>query len=163
MHSLILTLLLLQAGASAPATQPPPLTVTIPAETMVTIRVTKKLTPTTVEAGQALPFVVDQDVVVDGHVVIRASEPVEVIATDAQKKSTFAFRQGRLDFVIRATTAVDGKRIELQNFKDYSQTGETPSFGHAYYSNPKVKSGQKFVATVKSDTSVTLLSSLPAK
>ncbi len=160
---LILTVSLLQAGTSPPPPPPPPVTVTIPAETMVIVRVTEKLTPRKVQAGQKLPFVVDQDVVVDGHLVIRASERVDAIATDTQKKSSFAFRQGRLDFVIRATKAVDGSKVDLQNLKDYSQTGETPSFGHAFYSNPKVKSGQTFVASVKSDTTVIVQPSDPGK
>lgn len=133
--------------------------VTIPAETMVVVRVTEKLTPGKIQAGESLPFVVDKDVVINGRVVIRASEPVDAIATDVQKKSTWKFRQGRLDFVIRGTRAIDGSRVELRNFKDYSQTGETPSFGHAFYSNPKVKADQTFLATVKVDSVISVHSS----
>jgi len=130
--------------------------VTVPAGTKVILRATEPITPRKVKTGEKLPFVVHEDVVIDGNVVIRAGTPAEVLVTDAQPASSWASRQGRLDFTIEAVLAVDGTRVELKNYKDYAQLGVTPSFGHAYYSNPKIARDQTFLAAVKNDTKVEL-------
>ena len=131
-----------------------PQSVTISAGTKIIVRATKPVTPRKVKSGQKLRFVVHEDVLVENRVVIRADAPVEVIVTDAQSASSWASRQGRLDFTIEAVEAVDGTRIEVRNYKDYAQLGATPSFGHAYYSNPKIAKDQTFLGAVKKDTVV---------
>ena len=131
-----------------------PNSVMLPAGTRVIVRATEAVTPRKVKSGDKLPFVVHEDVVVNKQVVIKAETPAEVIVTDAQRSSSWSNRQGRLDFEILAVEAVDGTRVELRNYKDYAQVGETQTWGHAYYSNPKIANDQTFLAAVKSDTAV---------
>jgi len=142
---------------------PPDKSVAVPEGTKVIVRATESVTPKYVKAGQKLPFVIHEDVVFDGQVVIRAKSPVEAIVTDSQPASSWSNRQGRLDFAIEAVQAVDGTRVELKNYKDYAQLGETPGFGHAYYSNPKIASNQTFVAAVKKDIIVRIAAPETAK
>ena len=140
-----------------------PNSVLLPAGTRVIVRAVEAVTPRKVKSGDKLPFVVHEDVVVNKQVVIKAESPSEVIVTDAQRSSSWSNRQGRLDFEILAVEAVDGTRVELKNYKDYAQVGETPTWGHAYYSNPKIASDQTFLAAVKSDITVRVIQALEKK
>lgn len=95
--------------------------ITIKAGTPIAVKLLDTVNAETATAGQTVRAEVTKDVKVDDVTVIKAGTEVVVEIAYAQKPGTFG-KEGKINLVVRHTTAVDGTKVPLRS--SLEQTGE---------------------------------------
>ena len=107
---------LLPAFASAQQSAAGGSVVTVPDGTELSVVTTEELSSKTAAENDAVTFDVDEDVVINGHVVIAKGSKVKGIVSEAEKSGRMG-KSGKLNIRIESTTAVDGQKIKLRASK----------------------------------------------
>jgi hypothetical protein len=107
---IINTMVLREKGASIAS---PSGTVKIPNRTAVKLVMTKALSSGTAQAGEVFNLAVDEDVRVDGNVVI-AKGALAAGRITAVKKRVFSGGNGMLEITVDSAKAVDGQDVPLK-------------------------------------------------
>jgi len=94
--------------------------VTLPAGTMIIIRIDERITSET-PPGTIVKASVLHDVIVEGYTVIKSGTPVHMTVASAEKAKMVG-REGKLTLEVYSTKAVDGQEILLRG--SLAQTGE---------------------------------------
>jgi len=113
--------------AAIPTTSTPDKTINIPDGTEISAVTTETLSSKTAHEDDAITFKVNEDVVVDGAVVITKGTILKGVVTNAKKSGAFG-KAGELNVRIDTTTAVDGQKIRVRASKGKegdSKTGAT--------------------------------------
>jgi hypothetical protein len=144
----------------ATATQPSPMLqeteLSIPDGTEITVVNTEEISSKTAVEGDPLTFKVDEDVTVNGRVVIAKGTLVKGVVSDAKKNGRMG-KAGSLSIRIESTTTVDGQKIRLRASKGKEgndKTGTTVAlvvlFGPLGFlkkgKNAKIKEGTRMKA-----------------
>lgn len=130
--------------------------VTIPDGTEIMVVTTEEISSKTATEGDPLTFKVDEDVKVNGQVVITKGALVKGVVSDAKKNGRMG-RAGTLSIRIESTTTVDDQKIKLRASKGKEgddKTGTTVAlvvlFGPLGFlkkgKNAKIKEGTKLKA-----------------
>ena len=90
--------------------------VVIPDGTEFTVITTEEITSKTATEGDPISFKVDEDVKVNGHIVIAKNTLVKGTVASA-KKSGFFGRGGNLGIRIESTMTVDSQKVKLRSVK----------------------------------------------
>lgn len=133
----------------------------IPDGLEITVVTTEEITSKTAREGDPVIFRVDEDVVVDDHIVIVKGSLVRGVISDAESSGRLG-KGGKLGIRIESTAAVDGQRIRLRAAKTAAGADKTAAtvvlvalvgvFGFFKKGdNAKIKSGTKI--TVFTDES----------
>ena len=102
-----------------PAQQPdvlPAVIVVIPDGTELTVITTDEIDSKTAVEGDPLSFKVDEDVLVNGTVVISKGALVKGIVSDSAKSGRMG-KAGRLSIRVESTTTVDNQKLKLRAAK----------------------------------------------
>lgn len=87
--------------------------VVIPDGTEITAVTTETLSSKTAQTDDAITFKVNEDVVIDGEVVIAKGALVKGLVSNAKKSSYFG-RGGELNVRLETTTTVDGQKLRVR-------------------------------------------------
>jgi hypothetical protein len=168
MRHAILALALAAAPAAARAQQPAlrsspvavsgaaDATVTVPEGVEFSAVTTEKLSSKTASEGDRIALRVDEDVRVDGAVVIPKGSLVRGAVTDAKAAGRMG-RGGKLNIRIESTTLADGQRINVRSTKAKSgddATGTTVALTVLFGPVGLLKKGSD--AEIKEGTRITL-------
>lgn len=104
--------LIIAAPRNAPLTKD----VVIPDGTEISAVTTETLSSKTAHEDDPITFKVDEDVVIDGMVVIAKGTAVKGIVTNA-KKSGFFGKGGELNVRVESTTTVDNQKLRVRASK----------------------------------------------
>lgn len=104
----------LAALAAQPAT--PATEVTVPDGTELTVVTTEEISSKTAHEGDPLTFKVDEDVLVNGHVVIAKGALVKGEISDSKKSGRMG-KGGTLSVRILSTNTVDDQKVKLRASK----------------------------------------------
>ena len=126
---------------------------TLPDGTEFSVVTTEEISSKTATEGDPLSFKVDEDVLVNGQVVIKKDTLVKGVVSDASKSGMLG-RGGKLSIRIESTTTVDGQKVKLRASKGKAgdnKTGTTVAlvvlFGPLGFlkkgKNAKIKQGTK--------------------
>lgn len=147
-------------AALATATQPSPTfqgtELSIPDGTELTVVNTEEISSKTAVEGDPLTFKVDEDVTVNGRVVIAKGTIAKGVVSDAKKSGRMG-KAGTLSIRIESTTTVDDQKIKLRASKGKEgddKTGTTVAlvvlFGPLGFlkkgKNAKIKEGTRIKA-----------------
>lgn len=113
--SLILASVLLWSSGVGVA-QRPGKTVMIPDGTEIAAVTTEMLSSKTSQVDDPITFKVEEDVIVDGAVVIAKGTAIKGIVTNA-KKSGFFGKGGELNVRVETTTTVDNQKLKVRASK----------------------------------------------
>ena len=94
----------------------PAVTVVIPDGTELTVITTDLIDSKTAVEGDPLSFKIDEDVVVNGMVVIKKDALVKGIVSDSAKSGRMG-KAGRLSIRVESTTTVDNQKLKLRAAK----------------------------------------------
>ena len=113
--------LAVSASASAPfaalaRTQTSAPEITIPDGTELEVVTTEEISSKTATEGDPINFKVEDDVKVDGKVVIAKGTMVKGVVSNAQKSGRMG-KGGKLSIRVESTTAVDGQKVKLRASK----------------------------------------------
>jgi hypothetical protein len=115
--SLLLVMVLApKCGCSATPEQPPPprkTNVRVPSGTHVELETAYTINSQLVRRGDAVSFRVVNPVIVDGAVVVAPGAIATALVTKAERGGHFG-RAGRITWMMKEVTAVDGSRLPLQ-------------------------------------------------
>jgi hypothetical protein len=114
-------------SAVAANSSTPDKAVTIPDGTEISAVTTETLSSKTAHEDDPVTFKVNEDVIVDGSVVIAKGTILKGVVTNAKKSGAFG-KAGELNVRIDTTTAVDGQKIKVRASKGKegdSKTGAT--------------------------------------
>jgi len=89
---------------------------TIPDGTELTVVTTDEISSKTATEGDPLTFKVEEDVKVNGIVVIAKDTIVKGVVSNAEKSGRMG-RSGKLGIRVESTTAIDGQKIRLRASK----------------------------------------------
>lgn len=90
--------------------------VTIPDGTEIQVVTTEEISSKTAAENDPVDFKVDEDVKIDGHVVIAKGTLVKGIVAESEKSGRMG-RSGKLNIRVESTTAVDSQKIKLRASK----------------------------------------------
>lgn len=171
--ALAMTFALFVQTAAAPlfvlATQPmpqPAAEITIPDGTELTVITTEEISSKTATEGDPLTFKVDEDVKIDGHIVIARGTLVKGEISNAKKSGRMG-KGGTLSIRILSTETVDNQKIKLRASKGREgddKTGTTVAlvvlFGPLGFlkkgKDAKIKEGTKIKAYTDEDKKVSV-------
>lgn len=91
----------------------PQKTVTVPDGTEISVITTEEISSKTATEGDPLTFKVDEDVIVDGNVVIGRGALVKGIVADSKRSGRMG-KAGTLNVRIESTMTVDNQKIKLR-------------------------------------------------
>jgi hypothetical protein len=159
--------LLVQAGNENQAAE-----ITVPDGTEFTVVTTEEISSKTAVEGDPLTFKVDEDVVVNGQVVIKKDAIVKGVVSDASKSGMLG-RGGKLSIRIESTTTIDGQKVKLRASKGKAgdnKTGTTVAlvvlFGPLGFlkkgKNAKIKEGTQIKVFTDEEKKVQVGSTPPA-
>ncbi len=111
--TLFLSLSLASWSFAATPLSDPDKTVVIPDGTEIVAVTTETISSKTAHEDDPISFKVDEDVIVDGVVVIAKGTLVKGIVTNA-KKSGYLGRGGQLNVRVESTTTVDGQKLKVR-------------------------------------------------
>lgn len=154
------------ARVRVPAQEQTGTQVTIPDGTALTVVTTEEISSKTAVEGDPLTFKVDEDVVVDGKVVIAKGTLVKGEISNAKKSGRMG-KAGALSIRITSTTAVDDQKVKLRASKGKEgddKTGTTVAlvvlFGPLGFlkkgKDAKIKEGTKIKAYTDEEKKVTM-------
>lgn len=109
-----------RAGA-APQTQ-----VTIPDGTELSVVTTEEISSKTAAEGDPVNFKVDEDLVINGHVVIAKGTMAKGVISNASKSGRMG-KGGKLSIRVESTTTVDEQKIRLRAAKGKEGDDKTGS------------------------------------
>jgi len=92
----------------------------------IKLRLLDKLDSHTAKDGDEIPFEVENDLIVNGTVILKRGSPVAGVVVDASASKTMG-RAGRLNFTIRDVTLGNGKKIGVRAYNRVNgenRTGE---------------------------------------
>jgi hypothetical protein len=110
--------------APAPSTSTLPPTLTVPADTLITVRVSQWLSSDRNHAGDTFSAVLDQPVVVQGWVVARRGQSV-IGRVDVAQKANDGNGVSRLGLEITELSLVDGEQVPVST--DMQQAAPSPA------------------------------------
>lgn len=90
--------------------------VTIPDGTEIQVVTTEEISSKTAAENDPIEFKVDEDVKIDGHVVITKGTSVKGVVAESEKSGRMG-KSGKLNIRVESTTAVDGQKIKLRAAK----------------------------------------------
>jgi len=139
-------------------------TVTVPDGTEISVITTEEISSKTATEGDPLTFKVEEDVVIDGNVVIRQGALVKGTVADAKKSGRMG-KAGTLNVRIESTMTVDNQKIKLRATKGREgddKTGTTVAlvvlFGPLGFlkkgKDAKIKEGTKIKAYIDEEKKV---------
>jgi hypothetical protein len=114
--SLIVLCLTAWSSAFALASAAPDKNIVVPDGTEISAVTTDTISSKTSHEDDAITFKVEEDVVVNGEIVIAKGTIVKGIVTNAKKSGYFG-RGGQLNVRIESTTTADGQKIKLRASK----------------------------------------------
>jgi hypothetical protein len=128
-------------------------TVVVPDGTELTAITTEEISSKTAAENDPVEFKVDEDVVVDGKVVIAKGATVKGTISESERAGRMG-RSGKLNVRVESTTSVDNQKIKLRaakNGKGGDKTGSvialsllvSPLFLLKHGKEAKVKAGTK--------------------
>ncbi|HVF26872.1 MAG TPA: hypothetical protein VM943_01445 [Pyrinomonadaceae bacterium] len=91
-------------------------TVTVPDGTEISVITTEEISSKTATEGDPLTFKVEEDVIVDGNVVVARGALVKGTVADAKKSGRMG-KAGTLNVRIESTMTVDNQKIKLRATK----------------------------------------------
>jgi hypothetical protein len=152
---------------------PPAVVVVIPDGTELTVITTDEIDSKTAVEGDPLSFKVDEDVVVNGTVVIKKGALVKGIVSDSAKSGRMG-KAGRLSIRVESTTTVDNQKLKLRAAKGKEgddKTGTTVAlvvlFGPLGFlkkgKNAKIKEGTRIKVFTDEEKSIQIAAKLAAK
>lgn len=106
----------LAASTRPVVAMPQEMEVTIPDGTEIDVVTTEELSSKTAAENDPVEFKVNEDVTVNGHVVISKGTIVKGIVSEAEKSGRMG-RSGKLNIRVESTTAVDGQKVKLRAAK----------------------------------------------
>jgi hypothetical protein len=165
-----------QSNVLPAAQQPevlPPMTVVIPDGTELTVITTDLIDSKTAVEGDPLSFKVEEDVVVNGMVVIKKGVLVKGIVSDSAKSGRMG-KAGRLSIRVESTTTVDNQKLKLRAAKGKEgddKTGTTVAlvvlFGPLGFlkkgKNAKIKEGTRIKVFTDEEKSVQITPKIAAR
>ena len=138
-----------QAATKAEGTE-----IIVPDGTEFSVVTTEEISSKTATEGDPLNFKVDEDVVVNGQVVIKKDTLVKGVVSDASKSGMLG-RGGKLSIKIESTTTVDGQKMKLRASKGKAgdnKTGTTVALVVLFGPLGFLKKGKN--ATIKQGTKI---------
>ncbi len=169
---LLIAVLLVAIGSQSPSPQneikPESEQVVLPMGTALTITIKEEISSKVFFHGDAVAMEVDEDVLVNGRVVIVKGTPVKGSVSYARQGADYG-RPGELTLDAESVIAVDGQEIKLRGTlgkrgKDETDTGAVLSivlgrFGDMLArenkgGNARVKAGMKVKAYTREDESI---------
>ena len=118
-------LICLMASSSFLAlTQMPDKTVVIPDGTEISAVTTDTISSQTAHEDDPITFKVDEDVIIDGSVVVAKGTIVKGVVTNAKKSGYFG-RGGNLNVRVESTTTVDGQKLKVRAAKGKEGSDKT--------------------------------------
>ena len=96
--------------------QTSPTEIVLPSSTAINVHLTKAVSSKTAQRGDVVDFVVDEDIVVDGHTVIK-KDTVAQATVIYSEKSGYLGHSGKLAIQVDSTKTVDGKAVPLRAAK----------------------------------------------
>lgn len=102
----------------------PDKTVTIADGTEISAATTETLSSKTSHEGDLLTFKVNEDVIIDGSVVIAKGAILKGVVTDSKRSGAFG-KSGKLNIRIDTTTTVDGQTLKVRASKGKSGDSKT--------------------------------------
>ncbi len=114
--TLILFCVALWTSAPSFGQKAPGRDVVIPDGTEISAVTTETISSKTAQEDDPLTFKVEEDVVIDGVVVIAKGTAIKGIVTNA-KKSGFLGKGGELNIRLETTTTVDGQKLKVRASK----------------------------------------------
>ncbi len=165
--SLLTLCLALWSSMFAVIGQPSPgKTVVIPDGTEISAVTTDTISSKTAHEDDPITFKVDEDVVIDGSIVIAKGTIIKGIVTNA-KKSGFFGRGGQLNVRVESTTTIDGQKLKVRASKGKEgndKTGTTVAlvvlFGPIGFlkkgKNAEIKEGTKIKVFTDEEKKVTV-------
>ncbi len=130
--------------------------VTFAEGTAVPLVLAKDVSSKTAERGQVVSFTVDEDVTVDGRVIIKKGTPA-VGSVIYAEKGGYMGKSGKLAVQVESTTTVDGQPLRLNAAKGSEGSAKTGTvLGLSYVVGPfaMLKKGDN--AVVKEGTKITV-------
>jgi hypothetical protein len=151
----------------------PEVTVVIPDGTELTVITTDLIDSKTAVEGDPLSFKVEEDVVVNGMVVIKKGALVKGIVSDSAKSGRMG-KAGRLSIRVESTTTVDNQKLKLRAAKGKEgddKTGTTVAlvvlFGPLGFlkkgKNAKIKEGTRIKVFTDEEKSVQITPKIAAR
>ena len=148
-----------RSSVTAPAVkqdQPNGVEVVVPDGTPLTVITLEEISSKTASEGDALTFKVDDDVVVNGRVVIAKGTIAKGTVSEVQKSGHMG-KSGKLGIRLEQTATVDDQRVKLRASKGKEGDDKTgtvialslfvsPLFLLKKGSSPKIKAGTKISA-----------------
>ncbi len=98
--------------------------VVIPDGTEISAVTTETISSKTAHEDDPISFKVDEDVLINGHVVIAKGAVIKGVVTNA-KKSGFFGRGGNLNIRVENTTTVDGQKLKVRAAKGKEGSDKT--------------------------------------
>ena len=105
-------------------TQMPDKTVVIPDGTEISAVTTDTLSSKTAHEDDPITFKVDEDVIIDGSVVVAKGTIVKGVVTNGKKSGYFG-RGGNLNIRVESTTTVDGQKLKVRAAKGKAGNDKT--------------------------------------
>ena len=151
----------------------PAVIVVIPDGTELTVVTTDLIDSKTAVEGDPLSFKVEEDVVVNGTVVIKKGALVKGIVSDSAKSGRMG-KAGRLSIRVESTTTVDNQKLKLRAAKGKEgddKTGTTVAlvvlFGPLGFlkkgKNAKIKEGTRIKVFTDEEKSIQIPTKIAAK
>ncbi len=104
------------AGLSTTNAQTASSEIALPESTAINVHLTKPISSKTAERGDPVEFLVDEDLVIDGRVLIR-KDTVAQATVIYSEKSGYLGHSGKLALQVESTKTVDGTTIPLRAAK----------------------------------------------
>ncbi len=101
---------------AAPVVNDPPKTVVIPDGTEIPAVTTEAISSKTANEDDPITFKVEEDVMINGSVVISKGTAIKGVVTNA-KKAGFLGKGGELNIKLETTTTVDGQKLRVRAAK----------------------------------------------
>jgi Caspase domain len=99
-------------------------TVRLQEGTTIRLILKDELSSKTAAVGDVVELEVNEDVVVEGWIVIKAGTPVKAEITEASKAKMLG-KQGKIDFIANFTTSVDNQNIRIRSSKKFEGKNKT--------------------------------------
>jgi hypothetical protein len=145
--------------------------VVVPDGTEISAVTTETISSKTAHEDDPITFKVDEDVVIDGHVVIKRGALIKGVVTNA-KKSGYLGRGGQLNVRLESTTTVDNQKMKVRASKGRegdNKTGTTVAlvvlFGPLGFlkkgKNAEIKEGTKIKVFTDEEKTVNVGNVIP--
>jgi uncharacterized caspase-like protein len=110
-------------------------TVRLQEGTTIRLVLKEELNSKTAAVGDPVELEVNEDITVDGFVVIKAGTPVRAEITEASKAKMLG-KQGKIDFIANFTTSVDNQNIRIRSSRKFEGKNKTAGMAIAAYFAP---------------------------